>query len=203
MVYVSLDLETSGLNPDTCQILSFGAVIEDTVNIKPLEELPKLHCVVIHDYLRGEPYAINMNQKIIEVIKEFPRFDDFIHFEQKYGVKATYEDSLAEVFRNFLLVNGFSPNGEGKVVINVAGKNVNFDLSFLQKLPKWNDLIKAHQRVLDPAILFVDWKNDNTIPNLSKCKERAELKDIVVQHDALQDALDIVKVLRVVYEKAK
>lgn len=201
MVYVSLDLETSGLNPDTCQILSFGAVIEDTVNIKPLEELPKLHCVVIHDYLRGEPYAINMNQKIIEVIKEFPRFDDFIHFEQKYGVKATYEDSLAEVFRNFLLVNGFSPNGEGKVVINACGKNLaTFDIKFLEKLPKWNDLIKVHQRVLDPSILFTDWKNDNVLPNLTTCLERSGFNEEVA-HSAIEDSLQVVKILRTQYGK--
>lgn len=202
MKVVALDIETSGLNPENCQILSFGAVIEDTVNIKPLEQLPKLHCVVIHDYLRGEPYAINMNQGIIEMIKEFPKFEDFIHFEQKYNIKPVYEDSLAEVFYNFLLNNGFSKAKNGKIEINVAGKNPRgFDLEFCELLPKWNDLIRAHQRVIDPAILFVDWKNDKTLPNLSKCLERGEFDNIEVEHDALADALDIVKILRTQYEK--
>lgn len=199
MKYVSIDCETSGLDENTCQILSFGAVIEDTVNIKPLEELPKLHCVVIHDYIKGEPYAINMNQDIIKMIKEFPRFDDFIHFEQKYGVKPVYEDSLAEVFRNFLLNNGFSSNGEGKIVINVAGKNPRgFDLNWLEKLPKWNDLIKAHQRVIDPAILFTNWKDDNVLPNLTTCLERSGFTE-EVEHDALNDALQVIKILRTIY----
>lgn len=200
MVYVSIDVETTSLNEKTGQILSFGAVIEDTVNIKPLEELPKLHCVVIHDYLRGEPYAINMNMELIQTISSFGSFDDFIAFENKCGMKPVYEDSLAEVFRNFLLVNGFSPNGQGKIEINVAGKNVKgFDLSFLENLPKWNDLIRTHQRTIDPAILFVDWKEDKTLPNLSKCLERGEF-DSFVSHDALDDALQIVKLLRIQYE---
>lgn len=202
MKVVAIDIETTSLDENKGQILSFGAVIEDTVNIKPLEELPKLHCVVIHDYIKGEPFALNMNQEIIEMIKEFPKFNDFIHFEQKYGAKAVYEDSLAEVFYNFLLMNGFSKGGNGKIEINVAGKNVKgFDLSFLELLPKWNDLIRAHQRVIDPAILFVDWKEDKTLPNLSKCLERANFTDTEVTHDALEDALDIIKILRTQYEK--
>ncbi len=201
MVYVSLDIETSGLNPENCQILSFGAVIEDTVNIKPLDELPKLHCVVIHDYIKGEPFALNMNKDIIEMIKEFHQSKDFIAMEQKYNCKFTYEDSLAEVFMNFLLMNGFSKGGNGKIEINVAGKNYSsFDDKFLQKLPKWNDLIRTHQRTIDPAILFVDWKKDKTLPNLSKCLERGEF-DGEVPHTALEDALLVVKTLRTQYEK--
>lgn len=201
MVYVAIDIESTSLSEKTGQILSFGAVIEDTVNVKPLEELPKLHCVVIHDYIKGEPFALNMNKDIIEMIKEFPKFDNFMHFEQKYGAKAVYEDSLAEVFYNFLLINGFSKGGQGKVEINVAGKNVKgFDLCFLELLPNWNDLIRTHQRTIDPAILFVDWKEDKTLPNLSKCLERANFTDTEVAHDALEDAIDIIKVLRTKYE---
>lgn len=201
MVYVSLDLETSGLNPENCQILSFGAVIEDTVNIKPLEELPKLHCIVIHDYIKGEPFALNMNKDIIEMIKEFHQSKDFIAMEQKYNCKFTYEDSLAEVFMNFLLMNGFSKAQNGKIEINVCGKNfATFDKLFLEELPKWNDLIRVHQRVIDPSILFTDWKNDKTLPNLSKCLERADFSSFV-SHDALDDALQVVKLLRTQYEK--
>ena len=41
MRIVSIDTETTGLDYDTCQILQVGAVIEDTINVRPLDELPR------------------------------------------------------------------------------------------------------------------------------------------------------------------
>ena len=43
MKYISIDIETTGLDPENCQILSIGAVIEDTLNQLPFEELPTFH----------------------------------------------------------------------------------------------------------------------------------------------------------------
>jgi hypothetical protein len=58
-------------------------------------------------------------------------------------------------------------NATKPITINVAGKNfATFDKLFLQELPWWQKLIKIRQRVLDPAILMVDWKNDTSLPNL-------------------------------------
>ena len=58
MKYVSIDIETTGLDPETCQILQVGAVIEDTQNLLPLEELPKFNCIVEHPAYTGSPYAL-------------------------------------------------------------------------------------------------------------------------------------------------
>jgi hypothetical protein len=85
------------------------------------------------------------------------------------------------------------------ITINVAGKNFGtFDKKFLEKLPRWQQLIRTKQRIIDPAILFVDWKNDQTLPNLTECKERAGVKGIVT-HDALEDAWDVIQTLRKFY----
>jgi hypothetical protein len=54
------------------------------------------------------------------------------------------------------------------------------------------------QRVIDPAILMVDWKNDESLPNLKVCKERADIEGIVT-HNALEDAWDVIEVLRKFY----
>jgi hypothetical protein len=43
----------------------------------------------------------------------------------------------------------------------------------------------------------MDWKNDESLPNLQKCMDRCKIKGEVT-HDALQDAIDVVQVLRVV-----
>ena len=85
------------------------------------------------------------------------------------------------------------------ITLNVAGKNFGtFDKLFLQELPWWQKLIRTRQRVLDPAILMVDWKNDKSLPNLTQCKERAGVNGIVT-HNALEDAWDVIEVLRKFY----
>ena len=65
MKYVSIDLETTGLEKDRYQILSFGAIIEDTENKLPLTEIPKFHAAILHSELTGSPFAFNMNKKIL------------------------------------------------------------------------------------------------------------------------------------------
>jgi hypothetical protein len=98
-------------------------------------------------------------------------------------------------------VNGI-PIIDGKskpITLNVAGKNFGtFDKLFLQELPWWQKLIRTRQRVLDPAILMVDWNNDKSLPNLTTCKERAGIEGVVT-HDALEDAWDVIEVLRKFY----
>jgi hypothetical protein len=91
-------------------------------------------------------------------------------------------------------------NGATKpITINVAGKNfATFDMLFLKQLPWWQKLIKIRQRVLDPAILVVDWKNDMSLPNLKQCKERTGIEGIVT-HNALEDAWDVIEVMRKFY----
>jgi hypothetical protein len=46
--------------------------------------------------------------------------------------------------------------------------------------------------------LYVDWKADSDVPNLDKCKERAGIKGAVT-HNALEDAWDVIEVLRKKY----
>ena len=85
------------------------------------------------------------------------------------------------------------------ILINVAGKNFGtFDNVFLKKLPWWQKLIIAKQRILDPAMLFLDWDNDEELPSLTICKDRAGVEGVVT-HDALEDAMDVVEVLRKFY----
>jgi oligoribonuclease (3'-5' exoribonuclease) len=69
MKYVSIDLETTGLETENHQVLSIGAVIEDTLNphVK-VEDLPTFHGVIVHNELTGSPFALNMNRDLIEKI---------------------------------------------------------------------------------------------------------------------------------------
>ena len=83
--------------------------------------------------------------------------------------------------------------------ITAAGKNFGtFDKLFLEQIPEWNQYVKFISRIIDPSILFVDWKTDNQLPSLTECKERANVPGVVT-HNALEDAWDVIQTLRTKY----
>jgi hypothetical protein len=218
MIYVSVDIETSGLDYEKHKVLSIGAIIEDTEKKLPYEECPKFNAVVLQNEITGSPRALTMNKGIIAMIGEYLEGTDDVRFNMNTILNYSFyrEDDVVKKFYEFLWNNGFatldSPsthvNGkltpiiDGKtkpITLNVAGKNFGtFDKLFLQELPWWQKLIRTRQRVLDPAILMVDWTNDKSLPNLTQCKERAGIEGIVT-HDALEDAWDVIEVLRKFY----
>jgi hypothetical protein len=220
MLYVSIDIETSGLNPDMNNVLSIGAIIEDTTKKLPYEELPKFNAIVLQNIIQGSPRAITMNGNIISMMGEYLEGKDEVRelLNNNSGYKFFTEDEVVKEFYYFLDENGFGQglinnsggyveikdgkhrsmiNGATKpITINVAGKNFGtFDKLFLQELPWWQKLIRTRSRILDPAILFCDWNNDESLPSLTKCKERASIEGIVT-HNALEDAWDVIELLR-------
>jgi len=211
MKYVSIDIETSGLNPETNDVLSIGAIIEDTSKKLPFEQIPKFNAIVLQHTIQGSPRAITMNKDVISMIGEYLEGKDDVReiLNSNSGYKFYEEEEVVKKFYEFLWVNGY---GDGvlnqllvtskidsnlkPITLNVAGKNFGtFDKLFLEELPLWKKLIRTRQRVIDPSILFVDWSEDNALPSLSKCKERAGVGGIVT-HNALEDAWDVVELLR-------
>jgi DNA polymerase III epsilon subunit-like protein len=199
MKYVSIDIETTGLDPESCQILQIGAVIEDTNYPVSLEELPKFQCIVEHDRYTGQPTALKMNSWIFEILSKMEGLnkEDRIAYRKQHNILPV--NLVARSFAMWLSSNAvYADEGSTVIKINAAGKNfASFDKVFLQKLPSWGSQIQMRQRILDPAILLMDWKNDESLPNLQKCMDRCKIKGEVT-HDALQDAIDVVQVLRVV-----
>ena len=214
MVYVSIDIETSGLDHEKHKVLSIGAIIEDTEKKLPYEECPKFNAIVLQNEITGSPRALTMNKGIIAMIGEYLEGTDDVRFNMDTILNYSFyrEDEVVKKFYEFLWVNGYGdsvPNqllvtskidsNTKPITLNVAGKNFGtFDKLFLQQLPWWQKLIRTRQRVLDPAILMVDWKNDKSLPNLTQCKERAGIEGMVT-HDALEDAWDVIEVLRKFY----
>jgi len=207
MIYISIDIETSGLNPDMNNVLSIGAIIEDTTKKLPYEELPKFNAIVLQNNIQGSPRAITMNSNIISMMGEYLEGKDEVReiLNNNSGYKFYTEDEVVKEFYYFLINNGYEDgylvrpviNGQTKpITINVAGKNFGtFDKLFLEELPWWKKLIRTRSRIIDPSILFVDWSNDEAIPSLTKCKERANIEGIVT-HNALEDAWDVIELLR-------
>jgi len=222
MKYISIDIETTGLDPEKNKIISVAAIIEDTENKLPFDQCPKFNVAVLQNELIGSARAITINKQLISDIADYQDANietrKFIESESEY--KFVTEDEVAKNFYWWLdengLGNGLNENDgystivDGKIkpvingstkpiTINVAGKNfATFDMLFLKQLPWWQKLIKIRQRVLDPAILMVNWKEDTSLPNLKQCKERAGIEGIVT-HNALEDAWDVIEVMRKFY----
>lgn len=206
MVYVSVDIETTGLDSEKNSVLSIGAIIEDTSKKLPFDEIPKFNAIISQHDIFGSPRAILMNKDIIEMIsiyiegseedKEYLIKNSGYSFYSKEQVIIEFYLFLQKHINN---IDSGDAMNEKQITINVAGKNFSgFDKLFLQKLPRWKQLIKTRQRVIDPAPLYCNWLVDETLPSLSLCKERAEIKGIVT-HDAIEDAWDVIELLRKFY----
>lgn len=184
--YISIDIETTGLDPDTCQIIEIGAVIEDWVT--PIEDLKRFHCYVVYDRYVGEPYALSMHATIFRRIAERNRDinKDFC-FCQPEDVVIEFEDWLVD--HGFDLKRAFTP----------AGKNFSgFDRQFLKRLPGF-DRIKMRHRAVDPGNLFWNPDTDTELPSSEACLKRAKIEGVVA-HTALADALDVIREVRYWYD---
>lgn len=186
MKYISLDTETTSATIKTpANLLMLSMVVEDTENIVPVTELPHFTCYLgkNDDTYTGSAGAIAMNGWIFEILagkKEanYPIYDITDPF-----FKVAVEDFFTKhigMQRKFL-----------------AGKNVaTFDLFFL---PKWlKDHFKA--RVIDPGSVFVDFKSEEVMKSLGSLKKQFGMKDPVT-HDAREDAMDVIRILRKKYVK--
>lgn len=172
MIYVSIDLETTGLEPDYCQVLEIGAVAQELGG----RELSRFHAFIDYEWIRGSPFALQLNARVLKAISEGRGVDPEVLVYDFAGWLEIYQD-------------------DGHV--NVAGKNAaGFDIPFLKQFecdvyvederPITNQF---RYRVLDPGTMYLR-PGDNQVPGLSECLRRAGLDDKVT-HDALDDALKV------------
>ncbi len=180
MRYLSLDLETTCLAPAKPEnILMLSMVVEDTANVMPLDMLPHLTFLIEHPVVTGTPYALHMNAWILEIIAG--------NREAQHPVFA--HNQWVHVAINFL--DKHFPSNKR---ITVAGKNVaGFDIPFLPELLRR----RFSHRCIDPGSVFIDWE-DEDIPSLDVIKSSLFIPGEVT-HDAYDDALDVIKVLRTKY----
>lgn len=193
MRYASIDLETAGDKPEKHPILEFGAVIEDTNNPLPYDQLPRFQVYIDNgDDILGTPYALQMNAAILKRIAL-----------KEEGYEYIKPEELGKKFANWLAENGMDENitDEGTIKITAAGKNFgSFDLQFLKRCPGFTEEVTISQRLIDPSVFYVNWEEDKELPNLNKCLERAGIEKTIT-HNAAEDAIDVVRVMRPVYNK--
>lgn len=185
MQYVSIDIETTGLDPHVHQVLEVGAVIDDLKVQAPLESLPKFHCYIMRDNYVVDPYCAFLHQAIFHnVSKQKEEIPPFVR-----------PSNFIDVFGMWLLANGVkTKNDKPKIV--PAGKNFGtFDKKFLDNEFGFSHHFCVLHRQLDPAILYFDHMVDDVLPSQQECLNRAGIHEDV-EHTGLEDALQVVKLLR-------
>jgi hypothetical protein len=177
--YVSIDIETTGLDPDYCQVIEIGAVIDDWKT--PVDQLARFHAYVTHGRIVGQPYGLAMNRDILAKLAQpgdpriFLKPEDVGHY-----------------FRQWL-INHY---GTAFAVV-AAGKNFgSFDLQFLKRLPGFTDQVVFYHRAIDPAMLYWNPEVDHSgPPSTAQCLARAGLPDLVM-HTAIEDAVQVIELVR-------
>lgn len=187
--YVSIDIETTGIGPET-QILQISAVFDDLVS--PISELPKIDLPIYHKVINNaEMYALGMNADLLKKMMDK-------NFKSYSTEQATKE--LIDFLTNVQTLCGTDENGKPNRII-LAGKNVaSFDIpkikSFLSKSTQYDALKNfeklIHYKTLDVGSLYYDVFKDNV--SLSKINELTGRP--AVSHNALDDALDVVYAVR-------
>lgn len=182
MRYISVDLETTGLDTNKCQIVMASFVLEDTERPEvPLEELKHCTALIRHENYYWESYALNMNQWIVN------------HLYEKF---TPFKVLTPEDWENEVLKYLFQIDYRQERKFTLAGKNIGgFDSKFLPK----SILNRCHYRYIDVGSVCIDWSKDK-VGSLSDLKnERGLGKEVT--HNAYYDALDVIKILRTTYKR--
>lgn len=207
MKYASIDLETTGLDRERCEVVEIAIVIEDTEQrVAVYGDDHQLPCVY------GDDHQLPGPQRLPDV-RDLPTFTRLVYpnhtavweveavdMHQKNGLLAALRTSasrpeLVWAEAATFLTDALGP-GRGAERWVVAGKNFNgFDRHFLPKHLE----PRFHQRTLDPGALFVDWSKP-TPPSLGDLLKRFGF-DADVTHRALGDARDVIRVLRQGYAR--
>lgn len=203
MLYFSLDTETTGIDFNRNQIIEFGAIFEDPDLQLSFNEIPKFKRIIRHKEYIGSAVALEMNARIFKILSTYEKMSPGTEkdiYKELHGI--INPDELMTEFKEFVTqcytYYGSKIPERG---INVIGKNFSgFDNRFIEHLnkPGSTDFLKINHVIADPATLYVNWYSDIVFPGLPVCKERAGL-DSFVSHDALEDAWDVVKIVRKKY----
>lgn len=183
MRYISLDIETTGLDPERDQVLQVAMVAEDTDNLEiAVEELPSFTCLVKHERYEGGAFALAMNHELLEMLAGKGKREasaQIFDGDRDLRQPAEWEDQAMAWLRK----------RERPLV--AAGKNVSgFDLRFFH--PDLRGMF--HHRTVDPGSVFIDFSQEAPM-GLEAIKKRLGIPGGVA-HDALEDARDVVRVLR-------
>lgn len=203
MRYVSIDIETTGLDPNENQMIEFGAIIENSHFPLSYDESPKYRRIILakDKVYNFSSYAAKINANLIALISDIENGRAGVSFNNNKNITETafYADELIPDFKIWLMTNGFIENSKGTVQIVAAGKNFSgFDKQFIKSLSPESYGLKINYKAIDPATSFIDWENDLEPPSSDECLKRAGII-AETKHEALGDAWNVIQLLRTQY----
>jgi len=116
-MYVALDIETTGLDTQTCQVLEIAMVVD--VQGLSVRDCPVFHAIIRPEGLIvGEPYALAMNSRVLGLIADG---------------KGHEWDGVVDDIQSWLT----ALVGHG-MTATLLGKNVgSFDIQVMRRYPHW------------------------------------------------------------------
>jgi oligoribonuclease (3'-5' exoribonuclease) len=177
MMYVSIDIETTGLNHGKDQVLEFAAVLWDKEDVM---ECSWFRRRIYWERLSGSPYALWLNRKYIEALKDVVCKGGKLYVNDEVSSLWVWPKDLGRQFAEWM-------DKQGIKKVFPLGKNVAaFDMDYLGRLGGWpKELFKY--RALDVGTLAA---TRLSIPSLFdiKINEDVLLRLEGKQHEALYDA---------------
>jgi hypothetical protein len=215
--YLSIDLETLGLNP-YAPVIQAAVVVEYSRKI-PVEDLPCFEVNLTHktETLHNcEFYAMNMNREIIKDISEnggMSAKDFFLLLEEAFVLTREKTDEFIEHLKGIIDEAPESSDAFAatfmlkempkKKKVLVAGKNImKADIPWLHHYFNMEGLGESWKgiednflwhRTLDAGSAF--YSRFGIVPSLGGCKTLMNISG-EVSHTALEDARDVVRVMR-------
>lgn len=193
---VSVDIETTGLDPEDSDILEVAAIVFhlDPGNVG----VESFHCFLKHDVIRWNEDTFNFHMK--------NGYFDYAKSEKLKSVPRMDTESFERALVSFLAVNDVydvsKPRGGSATAV---GKNFgSFDLQFLNKL-NYGSLKKRRlfkHRALDIGnLLWNPISDGTTLPSSEQCAERMGLSGAGITHRAMDDADMMVQLTRLAVGK--
>lgn len=213
MKYLSIDVETAGLNPAEHDLLAVAIVPGDDSKDQTPEELARESLLLVlparDGSIRGEVGAMVLHAESgTGILRRLERARTWLEKQSSANGWGPFEadprganwiaawrSGAAIPVEDWLLYGrGFTEN------VVVAGKNVGtFDLRFFEKDHglKTCVLSRFDHRVLDIGPMFLR-SEDDRVPGMSKCRERTgvTMPPGWLAHDPLTDAVEVVLMVR-------
>lgn len=130
--YIAFDLETTGVDTDQVHTLEIGAVIDDGVS--PIDKLRTFNVLIKEPLEYTEPYAMNLNAKILEEINSNESNLPILKPGEAMASFANFCKGVSDMAKQWDIDNGV---GRATPSFSFAGKNAStFDFPILHTMLK-------------------------------------------------------------------